>query len=184
LFGQTDSVAQQPDTLRSLKKFTYTNQFLFGVTIGDEALSMHPGISTFHGVRYKRASVGVDLSYDNYDRWKVLSPGLGATYDFLSTRNYAFHVQANAAYSKLWYQRSDNDNVNREVKRGRQFEALVGYRLKIEKVRLYVSAGFRSQQIEYSDTPRWWFLADMTSQPVSTVTRTINGVVVRFGLGI
>lgn len=183
--GQTDSLALQQDTVRSLKKFSYTNQFLVGIMAGDKDVNMYPGISTFHGIRLKKASAGIYVSYDHYDRWKVLSPGIGVTYDLLSVNNSTFYLQANGAYSKLWYQQSDNDYMNREAKHGRQLAALVGCRIKSEKkIRFYATAGFRSQQIEYTEMPRWWHFADIIGQPASSVTRTINGVVLQIGLGI
>ncbi len=180
--AQTDSLAQS-DTLQDVRKFTYTNQLLIGAMIGDKDGTVHPGLSTFHGVRFKKVSAGIYLSYDNYDRWKVLSPGIGVTYDLLVRDRYSLYTQVNGAYSKLWYQRSDEDMTNRSPDHGYQAEAVVGYRLKVEKVRVYLSAGFRTQQIKYGETPRWWMWSSMLPAPME-VTRTINGVVVRFGVGL
>lgn len=179
--GQTDSLAQS-DTLQQVRKFTYTSQLLMGAMIGDKDGTNHLSLSTFQGLRFKRMSAGLYLSYDNYNRWRVLSPGIGATYDFISKGNHALYAQVNGAYSKLWYQRSDEDNTNRAPDHGYQAEALLGYRLKVEKVRVYVSAGFRRQQIRYNETPRWWMWSSMLPTPLE-VTRTIDGVVVQFGLG-
>lgn len=176
----------QSDNVRTdKKKIQYTNSFLSGALFGEKGMGNSLTFSTIHGIRFGRWMAGAGLGYDTYSEWNVI-PLIGAiSFDFDKLGRNAFYVQFNAGYTKSWQREPAEGAVNYEEEGGFMINPTVGYRIRVEKYSLYISAGYKFQRIHYSYNNQYWWWGD-SAAPSSTshVQQDMNRVSVQIGFGL
>ena len=177
----------QTDSARSEKKIQYTNSFLSGGLFGEKGMGNSLTFSTIHGIRFGRWMAGAGLGYDTYSEWNVI-PLIGSmSFDFDKIKGNAFYVQFNAGYTKSWQQEPGDGAVRYEEDGGYMINPSVGYRIRVEKYSLYISAGYKFQRINYSYTqPYWWWWGGDSPTPSSTsyVQQDMNRISIQIGFGL
>jgi hypothetical protein len=185
LFLTFQAAAQNdlPDSSRLSQDRThgakYFSEYLSGGMISDNNSGTNFSFSTVHGAEFGRLGVGIGLSYDSYGQWSSVPVLAVFKAEIGKIKSSSVYLQLAGGYGKLWYKQTDDEYLNYTSKRSNKIEALLGYQIATEKLKVYITGGFRSQQLYYSQAPRWWF--DSPNQ--STVTRTINGLVLQLGVG-
>jgi len=189
LLAQSDTVATSATAPSATKKLIhYTNNLMFGALFGKNGYGTYISLNTTHGVRYGRWTAGIGTGYDVYKDWNTLPVFGSVSYDFAHSGEHTFFAQLNGGYAWAFY--SVTDYTNMDSKGGRMFNPMVGYRFKIsDKVRLYLSAGYKFQRINYEFTPNVFYMYDWVPgatyvTPVTKVQRDMDRVVVQIGLGL
>jgi len=161
-----------------------------GALFGKDGYGTYISVNTVHGVRYKRFTAGIGTGYDAYKDWNTLPVFGSISYDFLRIKNDAFFVQFNGGYAWAFYSpRSDSYYNDYDSKGGRMLNPMIGYRFHVSnKVRLYISAGYKFQRINYEFANNWYMYDMMPGAnylpPVTKVQRDMDRVVVQIGFGL
>jgi hypothetical protein len=161
--------------------FKYFSQYAAGGMMSNDNGDVHFTFSTVHGATFRQFGVGLGLSYDSYEHWNSLPLLLVVNTELVKAKHSSFYLQLTGGYGKLWYNETDNESMNHHAKRSNKVEVLAGYKISSQKIKVYISGGFRSQELHYTQAPRWWRGG---SPGESTVTRTINGVIIQLGVGL
>jgi hypothetical protein len=59
---------------------------------------------------------------------------------------------------------------------------LLGYRIRSEKFSLYFTAGYKFQNLEYEQSPKWWIWGYTSSK--TTVSRKLERLSFQIGFGL
>jgi hypothetical protein len=172
----SDSSRLSQDRAHRLK---YFSEYLSGGMRSDNNDGVTFSFSTVHGAEFGRLGVGLGLSYDSYGRWSSVPVLAVFKAKIAKVKGSSVYLQLAGGYGKLWYKELDDEYLKYTPKRSNKIEALLGYQISTDKLKVYIAGGFRSQQLRYTQAPRWWF--DSPNQ--STVTRTIKGLVLQLGIG-
>jgi hypothetical protein len=175
------TIYAQPDTLKAEHYVSYYNQFVAGGLFGKKGTGSTLTISTTHGVRYKRASVGLGLGYDSYLDWRTLPVFTGISYDLATTRSHnALFIQLNAGYNRIWNPSVNDNSVTIRKERGRFISPAIGYRIHAAVWSLYIMAGYKFQRIKNEVTYPWWG----NQSPVYYIRQDMERITVQIGFGL
>ncbi|WP_276372440.1 hypothetical protein [Chryseolinea sp. H1M3-3] len=179
------SLSAQTETIEtSENKPRYFNNFLAGALLGEEGKGTGVSLSTTHGVRLKRWTLGAGVGFDSYLNWKAVPVFGSIGFDFANIKRNAVFLQFNAGYSNA---RIVNRNNQQWVSDYRDYgsemiSSLIGYRIAAEKFSLYIMAGHKFQRAHYSYNPEPW----RSSYPATkiSVEENMNRLVVQIGFGL
>lgn len=171
------SAAAQSDTVRA-SNVTYYNQFLVGGGFGKKAEIVTLSSVMFHGVRYKRTSIGIGIAYDTYQEWKTFPFMTSLSYEMPVKRN-AWFVQLDGGYGRVRHIDSEFDTFIYNGKGGRVLHPSIGYKLAAGKYSIYLKAGYKFQTIFYDQNPKWW-----PESYTNHVKRDMNRVTLQLGFGL
>jgi hypothetical protein len=179
--AQTDTTALARKTV-SKKKITYYNTLLAGGLLGESGKGSGLTLSTTHGVRINRFSIGAGIGFDSYFDWKTVPVFGTVEFDFAKVRKNAFFVQINGGYA-------DAARINREEwlmeyreYGGPMYSYLLGYKMKAEKFSLYLLAGYKFQEANFSYSQPPW--SSFIGPAGYSVEEEINRLVVQLGFGL
>lgn len=171
-FGQSESAHS---------KASYFFSVHSGGLLGGGGQSSSFTTSLIQGLRVKKFAFGVGLGYDAVAEWRTLPVFASLRSDFAKVRQHNFYFQLDGGYAKAWLPDIDESQFRFREKGGIFFHPQVGYRINAEKVRVYLSAGYKIQRIKYEQTPNWgWGNANSTYY----ITRDIERVSVQIGFGL
>ena len=163
-------------------KVIYYNNFLAGGLMGESGKGSGLTLSTTHGIRTNRFSVGAGFGFDSYFDWKTVPVFGTIEFDFAKIKRNAFFLQFNAGYA-------DAKRINREEwvteyreYGGEMISYMLGYKIRAEKFSLYVLAGHKFQEANYSYNPQPW--SSFSSPPNYSVEENMNRFVVQLGFGL
>jgi len=182
LFVICMSAQAQESSVPSKRKVIYYNNLLAGGLLGASGTGSGLTFSTTHGIRINRLSVGAGFGFDSYFDWKTV-PFFGTIeFDFAKIKRNAFFLQFNAGYA-------DAKRINREewITEYREYGGvmtsfMLGYKIRVEKFSMYVLAGHKSQEANYSYNPQPW--SSFASPPNYSVEENMNRFVVQLGFGL
>ncbi len=182
-FGICISARAQSDLDKTSKwKVIYYNNFLAGGLMGDSGKGSGLTLSTTHGIRTNRFSVGAGLGFDSYFDWKTVPVFGTIEFDFAKIKRNAFFLQFNAGYA-------DAKRINREEwvteyreYGGEMISYMLGYKMRAEKFSLYVLAGHKFQEANYSYNSQPW--SSFYPPPTYAVEENMNRFVVQLGFGL
>lgn len=152
LFLSFFASAQSDSTLSHISYFFSVHS---GGLIGDRGDGTFFSASSIQGVRYKRLALGIGIGYDAYTEWRALPFFASFGYDVFSGRNGAFFVQINSGYAHAWNPYANEESFILEEEGGYVLHPLAGYRISHGKVSLYFTAGYKIQDLSYTQVPRW-----------------------------
>lgn len=174
--------AQSDSSNTSKWKVIYYNNILAGGLLGESGRGSGLTLSTTHGIRTNRFSVGAGFGFDSYFDWKTVPVFGTIEFDFAKIKRNAFFLQFNAGYA-------DATRINREewVTEYREYGGpmisyMVGYKIRAEKFSMYVLAGNKFQEATYSYNPQPW--SSFASPPTYSVEENMNRLVVQLGFGL
>ena len=174
--------AQVDNSMPSKRKVIYYNNFLAGGLLGAPGTGSGLTFSTTHGIRINRLSVGAGFGFDSYFDWKTVPVFGTIEFDFAKIKRNAFFLQFNAGYA-------DAARINREewITEYREYGGvmtsfMLGYKIRVEKFSMYVLAGHKSQEANYSYNPQPW--SSFASPPNYSVEENMNRFVVQLGFGL
>lgn len=176
--SQSDSIST--DSIKT--KIRYFNQ----VTVGglfDKEGEPFLTLSTVHGIRSGNTHVGIGLSYDIYDRWKVIPVTLVVGQDVLRVGGNQLFVQGGGGYSFASYMESADDYLDLDSKNGFTWHAGIGYRIKTDKLNVYILSGYKFQEITYEQSARWWIWGP-PSGPATSIERESQRIFIQVGFGL
>jgi len=174
--------AQVDSTAPSKRKVIYYNNLLAGGLLGESEQGSGLTLSTTHGIRINRFSVGAGFGFDSYFDWKTVPVFGTIEFDFAKIKQNAFFLQFSAGYA-------DARRINREEwiteyreYGGEMISFMFGYKIRAEKFSLYVLAGHKSQEANYSYNPQPW--SSFAPQYNYSVEENMNRLVVQLGFGL
>jgi hypothetical protein len=174
------SVSAQTDSVNH-HSLSYFNQFSSGALLGKKNTGSSLTTSMIHGIRYKKISIGFGLGYDSYTDWRSV-PVLGAiSVDVATFRQNSLYVQFSGGYSKPWHIEND-DPFTYHSKNGRTLYPSIGYRIHADRWRLYISAGYKLQRINYQQESRY-VIWDYPNANHITVKRDMNRLAIQIAIG-
>ena len=176
--SQSDSIST--DSIKS--KIRYFNQ----VTVGglfDKEGEPFLTLSTVHGIRRGNTHVGIGLSYDIYDRWKVIPVTLVVGHDLLKLGDNRLFIQGGGGYSFASYMESADDYLDLDTKNGFTMQAGIGYRIKTDKLNVYILSGYKFQKISYEQSVRLWIWGP-PSGPATSIERESQRLFIQVGFGL
>ncbi|HET6539077.1 MAG TPA: hypothetical protein VFG46_01260 [Chryseolinea sp.] len=174
--------AQVDSGVPSKRKVIYYNNFLAGGLLGASGTGSGLTLSTTHGIRINWLTLGVGVGYDSYFDWKTVPVFGTIEADFAKVKRNAFFLQFNAGYA-------DARRINREEwitdykeYGGEMVSLMVGYKIRAEKFSMYVLAGHKFQEANFSYNPQPW--SSFSSPPNYSVEENMNRFVVQLGFGL
>jgi hypothetical protein len=180
VFGFTDTL--RVDTLRP--KPIYFNQFVAGGLFGQTAAGMSASLGMSHGIRYRKCALAIGVSFDDYGQWRTFPVFGSFSFDLGASQNTGLFLQLNAGTTKVWHVDSPNDYQNYNENGGKMIQPSLGYRVQADKWSIYFVAGYRFQQIKYTETPRWWVSGWGPLPYKYTVERNMDRLVLQIGIGL
>jgi hypothetical protein len=182
LFTFCISAHAQVDGVPLKRKVIYYNNFLAGGLLGESGKGSGLTISMTHGIRINWLTLGAGVGYDSYFDWKTVPVYGTIEADFAKIKRNAFFLQFNAGYA-------DARRINREEwvtdyreYGGEMVSFMLGYKIRAEKFSLYVLAGHKFQEANYSYNPQPW--SSFAYPPIYSVEENMNRFVVQLGFGL
>ncbi|MBL7858337.1 MAG: hypothetical protein JNM57_11665 [Cyclobacteriaceae bacterium] len=179
--------AQQDSSGVSQNGIRYTNSFLSGGLFGEKGNGNTLSFSTIHGIRYGRWMTGVGIGYDTYLDWNVM-PLIGAiSFDFDRVGKNAMYIQLAGGYGIPWQREIELEgSPSYEASGGHMINPMLGYRIKVDRYSLYVSAGYKFQRINYSYSNQYWWWWGDSPLPTSTshIQQDMNRISIQIGFGL
>lgn len=172
--GQSESVPSKASYFFSV----HTGGLLGGAGQGSSFTT-----SLIQGVRVKKFAFGVGLGYDALAEWRTLPVSGIVRFDFAKAGRDNFYFQLDGGYAKAWLPDIDESQFNFRERGGIFFHPQIGYRINAEKVKVYMSAGYKLQRLEYEQATTWW---SGWGQSVNKyyVTRDIERISIQIGFGL
>ena len=167
----------QKDTT-DLPDITYFNQVSSGILFGKKFTGNTVTVSTIHGIRQRRFSFGLGLGYETYSERELMPMFVSAAVDLVSSDAHRFFIEINYGYSKAWHVSLPHDPNTYQERGGRMLHGSLGYRRKIDRVSLYVKAGYKNQVVRY-DQAVWW-----APRQVAHIDREMERVSLSIGFGL
>ncbi len=175
-------VYAQRDSVR-VGSVRYSNNFLMGGILSKRGEGTTFTFSTTNGIRYKRLAAGLGMGYDAYLEWRALPVFISTSYDFgvsKRNRNNALFIQFNYGYATTYYAPERDGQPEYTSTVGLMFNPNIGYRIKADKFRIYIQAGYKHQRNSYQYDSWWWGNTGSTI----FVDQKINRMVVQLGFGL
>ena len=138
-------------------------------------------LSTVHGVKFNSTVMtGIGVGIDTYYHLKAFPVFLSLMLD-PERKKQGMFFQLNGGYSFVRYISKDEDFEEIEVdeKGGLMLNPMVGFRMEVENMRIYVQAGYKYQAAElHYDYPDWW------GSSQSSRHYELNRFVIQLGFGL
>jgi hypothetical protein len=173
-FAQNDSAESKAPK----KHHRYYNQFLAGTLMSPTepaALSA----SMVHGFAFKSFRAGVGISYDVYEHWRTNPFYASISVDFAKAKFNRFFLQMNAGSVMFKHLDERWEQFTYKEQGGYIIHPSIGYRITAEKWSVYITGGYKFQQIKYVQANRWW-----PEGYKNTVTQKSERIVVQIGFGL
>jgi hypothetical protein len=164
------------------KKSTYFFSLHAGGLLSKTGDGTFLSASTIHGVRKQTVAFGVGLGYNAYLQWRTFPVFASISYDFASLSHSAFFMQINAGSSRAWVPDTDQSEFVYNPERGLYVHPVIGYRVRANQFRLYVTAGYQHQNLQYEQTWKNWIWGPPSGK--TTIDRTIQRVSLQIGIGV
>jgi hypothetical protein len=167
----------------STKRVKYFNQFTAGGLMGKSGQGTGVTLSTIHGIRIKRLSVGAGLAFDSYRNWNVVPIFGSISFDVANIKTNSLFLQLNIGYSFANRIDLEGPGLPSYKEYGSQMiNPMIGYRINAKKYRLYVQAGHKFQVVHYGYDPQpawssFW-------APIVSVDEKLSRFVMAIGFGI
>jgi hypothetical protein len=179
------AVAQSTDSVAHAgKKIRYWNNFLMAGLQGDHKQTSF-SFATTHGIRLGRLAAGLGTGLDAYGDWKIIPMFASASFDFARIKNDALFIQMNGGYGRALYSGGDKLGVpSIDNGGGKMLNPMVGYRIRADRLRIYIAMGYKFQRNTYSYSyinPVYSFAP--TDFPKYTVREDMQRFVVQLGFG-
>lgn len=165
----------------SLSRIHYFYSIHSGVLTASKGNGSAVTASLLQGVRYKKFAVGAGLGYNAYLDWQTLPLFVFASADFARVRQGDFFFQCGAGYSRAWLLPVDAETFASNLRGRHYFHPLVGYRIRKDKLRIYLSAGYAFQRISYEQPSSSWGWGSVENK--ITVERDMQRLSIQIGLG-
>ena len=166
------------------KKIKYFNSFVSGVMIGssedEDEKEFSVSFATIHGIKFKNGvKVGIGAGMDTYYGLKVF-PLLASVAVDLETKKHGLFLQFNSGYSFVRYTREPEiEEIQIDETGGLMINPMIGYRMVVENMRIYVLAGYKYQKAELQyNYPEWWGVSQSSKQ------YELNRFVIQLGFGL
>jgi hypothetical protein len=126
----------------------YHNQFSTGVLLGGEYGLVGGSLTSVHGIAIGVWTIGVGSGIEGYERWRVIPLFGSLTCHFRGyTRNSMFlSFNVGHSYGRLLLKTIDGIDLG-DTKGGSLINPMIGYQLSGNKWNLYLSAGYKRQEI-------------------------------------
>jgi len=173
----------QVDSLQ--KKVKYYNSFVSGVMIGSiedaDEKEFTISFTTIHGIKFNSGiKVGIGVGLDTYYGLKVFPIMASITLD-QERKQHGLFVQLNGGYSFVRYTKDPQfyEEIDINEKGGIMINPMIGYRIKVENIRIYVQGGYKYQVAElHYEYPDWWGYSQ------SSKHYELNRFVIQLGFGL
>lgn len=176
------AAAQSDSSVVSKNKVVYYNNILAGGLLGESGKGSGFTVSTTHGIRINRFSIGAGVGFDSYFDWKTVPVFGTIEVDFARLRKNAFFVQINGGYAEAARVRREEWITDYREYGGPMMSYMLGYKMKAEKFSLYILAGQKFQEAHFSyGIPLW---SSFAPAPSTTIEESMNRLVVQLGFGI
>jgi hypothetical protein len=174
--------AQVDSSVPSKRKVIYYNNFLAGGLLGESGKGSGLTLSTTHGIRINWFTIGAGVGYDSYFDWRTVPVFGTIELEFPKIKRNAFFLQFNAGYADA--KRTNREELVTEYKEygGEMISYMLGYKIRAEKFSLYVLAGHKFQEANFSYNPQPW--SSFASPPNYSVEENMNRFVVQLGFGL
>ena len=174
LFGQPDSLS---------KKVEYYTSFVSGVMIGSsesaDEKEFSASVLTIHGMKFNSGlKVGLGVGFDTYYDLKVYPLIASVTFD-QEQRRHGLFIQLNSGYSIVHYTKDTEGLTDFYDKGGFMINPLIGYRIKIENIRIYWQTGYKYQVAEVGYSYPDWSGTQQSSRHYE-----LNRFVLQLGVGL
>jgi hypothetical protein len=118
-----------------------------GLQSGEKGTSITTTSALVQGVTYgKRIHAGIGIGFDTYAGWQTMPLFGQLTYDLGGKKNVVF-AQVGYGWSHAWTQRAPYTLPTND-QGGKMFSAMIGYRIPMEDVKLFIMAGYKFQSTE------------------------------------
>src|SRR5687768_16348525 len=174
------SALAQSDSLYS--KASYFLSIHSGGLFGKKGNGSSLTVTLLQGVRYKRFAFGAGIGYDAYPEWRTMPLFGSIGYDLTRVSDKAFFIQINAGHSVARYPKADEDQFTYTEDGGFLFHPQVGYRIQNGKMKLFITAGYKIQSLNYEQTPKWWIWGWPSGKVF--VHRDIERISLQIGFGL
>lgn len=162
-------------------KVTYFFSLHTGGLLGGEGQGSSFTMSLIQGVRVKKFAFGIGLGHDALAEWLTLPAWASTRFDFARAGLHNFYLQLDGGYAKAWLPSIDETQYRYSEKGGTFFHPQLGYRINGEKLKVYLSAGYKMQRIEYEQTANWGWGGGTNKY---YITRDIERISVQIGFGL
>ena len=152
-----------------------------GGLLGGEGQGSSFTTSLIQGVRINKFAVGIGLGHDAVAEWLTLPVWASTRIDFAKADLNNFYLQFDVGYAKAWLPSIDENQFTYREKGGIMVHPQVGYRINADKVKVYLSIGYKLQRISYEQTSTWgWGGASNKYY----IVRDIERVSIQIGFGL
>lgn len=172
----------QADSVNTKIKYCYS--IVSGVMIGsnedEEEKEFSVSFTTIHGIKFKNGvKVGIGAGMDTYYGLKAF-PLLGSVAVDLETKKHGLFLQLNSGYSFVRYTREPEiEQIQIGETGGLMINPMIGYRMVVENMRIYLLAGYKYQEAELQyKYPDWWGVSQSSKQ------YELNRFVIQLGFGL
>lgn len=176
LLISTFTVSAQSDSA-SLKA-SYFFSIHSGGLLGRTGIGTSLTASLLNGIRYKCFSAAAGVGYDVYPEWRAVPFFGSVSLDVIKKRNHACYLNVQTGYSKLWNPQINEQQAVYAQEGGFLFHPLAGYRFTSGKLTVYLTAGYKLQNLTYVVTPRWQGWGNRL-----TVKRDMERLSIQMGIG-
>jgi hypothetical protein len=148
--------AQEQDHPENPSRITYQNRFSAGVLFGGESHLVTGSLTTIHGIAMRNWAIGIGTGIEGYERWRIIPVFASMTYNFGTLRDNDIFVQLDAGHSfGRWLQPVDGVAYE-DRPEGLMINSMVGYQIAKGKLKVYISAGYKLQRLNYAYRIEWW----------------------------
>jgi hypothetical protein len=173
----------QSDSIQ--KKVKYYNSFVSGVMMGSsedtDEKDFSVSFTTIHGIKFHSGlKVGIGVGLDTYYDLKVVPIIASITLD-PELKKHGLFFQLNSGYSFVRYTKDHQfiEEVEISESGGFTINPMMGYRIIVENMRIYLQAGYKYQVAElHYDYPDWW------GSSQSSKHYELNRFVIQLGFGL
>lgn len=137
-------------------------------------------VTTIHGIKFNSGmKVGIGVGLDTYYDLKVFPIIASITLD-QELKKHGIFVQLNGGYSFARYiDRQEIEEIDTDAKGGFTINPMIGYRIIVEKTRIYLQGGYKYQVAEINyDYPDWWGFSQTSKH------YELNRFVIQLGFGL
>ena len=174
------SISAECRALDSTRSVSYFNSFLTGALLGSPSSGIGFSASTIHGIRWKKASIGLGFGFDRFEEWSTIPVVIDASYKLLHWKNTSAGIGVDLGYAHPRHVDSEDDLLRYEEKTGKVIHPFITYEIRANDWMIYIRTGFKFQEIKYAEYPRWWVGTPTYS---SDVKRDINRFSMSIGFG-
>ena len=178
LWLQVSVAKSQDSTLLQRPSLKYYNTLAAGVLSSGFDEEITGSLATVHGIAMHKWRLGIGIGIEGYEGWRTIPLFGSLSFDFGRIRNNTFYLQANAGYSFGYYQEEKIEGMaNEEDNGGLMLNPMIGYRVGVKKLNVFIAAGYKHQRVDYSYDWIWGW-------PMNTeLTKEFNRFIFQIGFG-